>query len=239
MRPIIGILAEIDNEFSTRVQKPYISAIEKSGGLPILLPYVTDDETIESFISICDGFFFTGGADIDPQRYGEKAKATCGEIQVNRDELEFKVFQKVINTSKPIIAICRGAQLVNAALGGTLYQDIPSEIDTQILHRQIEPKFSPSHDVQVIANTPLYEIVGTDRIKGNSFHHQAIKTLGYGLEIMAVADDGIIEAVYSKGKQYLRAYQWHPERLRESDKHNRLIFDDFLKNIYAWRSCTI
>lgn len=232
MAHIIGILAEVDSDFNTRVQPPYIKAIELAGGLPVLLPYVSDEETIESFISICDGFFFTGGADVDPKRYGEQPKSTCGDIQYNRDTLEFKVFEKVINTSKPILAICRGAQLVNVALGGTLYQDIPSEIDTQISHRQSEPKFSPSHEVQVIANTPLYEIVGKDRIKGNSFHHQAIKTLGDGLEIMAVADDGIIEAVYSKGKQYLRAYQWHPERLCESDKHNRLIFDDFIKACY-------
>lgn len=229
MAHIIGILAEVDSDFNTRVQPPYIKAIELAGGLPVLLPYVSDEETIESFISICDGFFFTGGADVDPKRYGEQPKSTCGDIQYNRDTLEFKVFEKVINTSKPILAICRGAQLVNVALGGTLYQDIPTEIDTSISHRQTEPKFSPSHDVSVIENTPLYTLVGVERIKGNSFHHQSIKTLGKGLEIMALASDGVVEAAYLSGERYLRAYQWHPERLCASDKHNRLIFDDFIK----------
>ncbi len=228
MRPIIGILAEIDDAFVTRVQDPYIHAIEISGGLPVLLPYVSNEETIKSFVDLCNGFFFTGGADIDPQRYGESAKAFCGEIQSHRDELEFKVFQKAMKTSKPILAVCRGAQLVNVALGGTLYQDIPSEIHTKISHRQIEPKFSPSHEVQAIVNTPLYEMLGADRITANSFHHQSVKTLGDGLEIMATADDGIVEAFYLTGKHYIRAYQWHPERLIETDSHNRMIFEDYI-----------
>lgn len=134
----------------------------------------------------------------------------------------------MIKTSKPILAICRGAQLVNVALGGTLYQDIPSEVPTKILHKQSEPDFSPSHDVKIMNNTPLYEMMRTEQIKGNSFHHQAIKALGKGLEIMAIAEDGIIEGVYSSGKQYVRAYQWHPERLFDTDAQSRMIFEDFI-----------
>ena len=228
MRPIIGVLAEIDNELSTKVLNTYIHAIEMSGGIPILFPYVVECKTIEHLIDICDGFLFTGGVDIDPKRYGEEASENIGEIQIHRDEFEFQVFEKVINTSKPILAICRGSQLVNVALGGTLYQDIPSEMKTNISHRQNEPKFSYSHDVRIIVNTPLYEMMGNERIKANSFHHQAIKTLGKGLEIMAVADDGIIEAVYSSGKQYIRAYQWHPEMLFKIDAQSRKIFENFI-----------
>ena len=228
MRPIIGVLAEIDNELSTRVKNPYIHAIERSGGIPVLFPYVDDGETVERLVDICDGFFFTGGADIDPKHYGEEPRETVVNVQKHRDEFEFNVFQKVINTSKPILAICRGAQLINVALGGTLYQDIPSEVDTKIAHRQSESKFSPSHDVRIMVDTPLYETTQAERIKANSFHHQAIKALGKGLEIMAVAEDGIIEAVYLPGRQYVRAYQWHPERLFETDLENRMIFKDFI-----------
>lgn len=229
MKPIIGILAEVDIECNTKVQSAYINAIEQSGGFPILLPYVKETDTIEGFVNLCDGFLFTGGADLAPQRYGEHPKATCGATECNRDELEFKVFQKVIGTSKPILAICRGTQLVNVALGGKLYQDIPSEIPTQISHRQCEPKFSPSHSIKVLQNTPLFNLMEKERISANSFHHQAIKTLGEGLKVMALADDDIIEAIYLTGERYLRAYQWHPERLCETDAHNRLIFDDFIK----------
>ena len=228
MRPIIGVLAEVDAELNTRVQNSYIHAIEKAGGTPVLFPYVDENGTIERLVDICDGFVFTGGTDIFPKRYGEEAGEHLGELQENRDDLEFHFFQKVIKTSKPLLAICRGAQLVNVALGGTLYQDIPTELSTNIAHRQNEPKFSPSHDVKIVANTPLHEMMGTEKIKGNSFHHQAIKTLGKGLEIMAFAEDGIIEAVYLCGKRYIRAYQWHPERLFETDTQNRMIFEDFI-----------
>ena len=193
------------------------------------MPYVSDDSAIEAFVTLCDGFFFTGGADVSPTRYGEQPKPACGDIQYNRDELEYRVLEQALRTAKPILAVCRGAQLVNVAFGGTLYQDIPSEMDTSIPHRQSEPKFSPSHSVTVWENTPLRALTGRERIPANSFHHQAIKTLGTGLEIMATADDGIVEAVYLPQVRYLRAYQWHPERLYENDRYNRLIFEDFIK----------
>lgn len=228
MRPLIGMLVEIDNELSAKVLNTYVHAIERTGGIPIPFPYVDEDETVDRLIDSCDGFLFTGGVDIDPVRYGEEAGEYIGDIQRHRDEFEFNVFQRVIKTSKPILAICRGAQLVNVALGGTLYQDIPSEVQTKISHRQSEPKFSFSHDVRIMPDTPLYEMMGTEQIHANSFHHQAIKALGKGLEVMAIAEDGIIEAVYLPGERYVRAYQWHPERLVDADTHNRMIFEDFI-----------
>lgn len=230
MRPIVGILAVVDGERNSSVFKTYIEVIERSGGLPLLLPYVESDDAIEEFVSLCDGFFFTGGVDISPSRYGEEIKPTCDETQIYRDELEFKVFDTAFKAQKPILGVCRGAQLVNVALGGTLYQDLPTETDSQIAHRQTEGRFEYSHDVNIIENTPLYELMGKKRIRANSFHHQAIKKPGAGLKIMATADDGVVEAVYYDGGQYLRAYQWHPERLYDADEFNRSIFDDFVKN---------
>ena len=229
MKPIIGMLAQIDDERTSKIVNAYTNAIESSGGIPILLPYVKNEETIESFVNMCDGFLFSGGVDIAPARYGEETKPTCGQIQLYRDELEFKIFDKAIAAKKPILAICRGAQLVNVALGGTLYQDIPSEIDTYIRHEQSEGKCESSHTVKLIDDTPLAELVGTTTMHANSFHHQAIKSLGKGLKVMAVADDDIIEAIYLNKEQYLRAYQWHPERLYDEIEQNRLIFDDFIK----------
>ena len=197
MKPIIGMLAEVDDELSVKLQNSYVKAIERSGGIPIILPYVTDGETVKQFVELADGFCFTGGVDVEPRHYGEQTKDTCGDIQRARDELEFKVFEEVVHTNKPILAICRGIQFVNVALGGTLYQDIPTELETTMLHRQTEPKDTPSHEVNVLENTPLHELVGgANRITANSFHHQAIKTLGKGLAVMSRADDGIIEAVF-------------------------------------------
>ena len=227
--PIIGILGIVDDEIITKLQNTYTRAIEGSGGMPILLPYVEKDESIDEFVNLCDGFLFTGGVDVDPKYYGENKKSTCGDIQPYRDELEIKSFEKIYKTKKPIMAICRGAQLVNVALGGTLYQDIPTEIESYVLHKQCEPKDSPSHDVNVIENTPLFELARSERVKANSFHHQAIKALGNGLCVMATADDGIIEAVYSELYPYLRAYQWHPERLFDFDSLNHAVFEDFIR----------
>ncbi len=228
-KTVIGVIAVVDNELNTRVQNTYISAIEKAGGVPVLLPYVKTYESIDAFVRLCDGFLFTGGVDVDPSRYGEEKKASCGEIQLFRDELEFRAFEKIYSLNKPIMAICRGAQLVNVALGGTLYQDIPSEIKTEIKHVQAEDKTFPSHSVNITSDTPLYDLISKNVMKANSFHHQAIKKLGKGLEVMALADDGITEAVYSVEMRYLRAYQWHPERIIDTDSDNFLLFTDFIK----------
>ena len=173
---IIGILGIVDDEIVTKLQNTYTHAIEASCAAPMLLPYVEKDESIDTFVDICDGFLFTGGVDVDPRRYGEEKKDTCGSIQHYRDELEFKVFKKIYATKKPVMAICRGAQFVNVALGGTLYQDIPTEIPSDISHTQSEAKDSPSHAVKVILGTPLESLVLKERISANSFHHQAIKS---------------------------------------------------------------
>lgn len=233
MKPIIGILAGIDNDRITKLQSTYTVAIEKSGGVPIILPYIENEKTFEAFAAHCDGFLFSGGGDVDPKHYGEERKETCGGSEPYRDAHELAMFKKIAETSKPILAICRGIQLVNVALGGTLYQDIPTEKPSDIPHRQTEPKDLPSHSVTVKEDTPLFKLIGKTSMNGNSFHHQAVKDLGNGLSVMATTDDGIIEAVYLKGEQYLRAYQWHPERLCNTDTDNKLIFDDFINACMA------
>ena len=225
---IIGILGVVDDEVTTKLQNTYTKAIERAGGAPVLLPYVENDESIDAFVGICDGFLFTGGVDIDPRYYGEEKKENCGDIQRYRDELEFKAFEKIYPTHKPIMAICRGAQFINVALGGTLYQDIPSEVKSDICHRQTEPKDIPSHKVKILKGTPLEALISNYTVKANSFHHQAIKTLGKNLAVMALADDEIIEAIYSTESRYIRAYQWHPERLIETETTNMELFRDFV-----------
>ena len=228
MATLIGLLAEVTDERDSALLYPYAKSIERAGGVPLLLPYVEDAEAVSAFVRLCDGFFFTGGADISPSRYGEDTKPTCGAVQLFRDDLEFRVLDEVLRTSKPILAVCRGAQVVNAALGGTLYQDLPTECPSELLHRQVEERFTPSHEVAILEGTPLYDLVGAARMQANSFHHQAVKALGEGLCVMAEADDGVIEAFYLEGERYLRAYQWHPERLAHTNGDNHRIFEDFV-----------
>jgi len=229
MKPVIGMLAEVDDDRVSRMLYPYAKVIEESGGLPVLLPYVNDPEALARFVALCDGFCFTGGADMHPSYYREEMLPVCGTVYPCRDTLEMEVFPLAFSSQKPILGICRGAQIINVALGGTLYQDIPTQLQTDISHRQTEPRFSFSHDVKVLPGTPLHNLVGKDRIRANSFHHQAVKDLGQGLSVMALADDGVIEAMYLEGTQYLRAYQWHPERLFDVSDENRAIFDDFIR----------
>lgn len=228
MKPIIGLLAGVDDERTTSVPHAYVSAIQNAGGVPVLIPYTSNEDVINALVSMCDGFCFTGGVDIDPCHYGENIQPECGSIQSYRDKLELSLFPKIFNTGVPIMGICRGAQLINVALGGTLYQDIPSEIDTAISHNQSAPRTEYSHDVAIRPGTPLYELLGEERIRANTFHHQAIKALGRGLEVMARADDGIIEAVYLPGERYLQAYQWHPERLCDRDDYQKAILREFI-----------
>lgn len=231
MAAIIGILAQIDDEKNATLASAYARAIENSGGIPMVFPYTDSQETLDKLIKACGGILFSGGCDIDPKYYGEAASALCGTTQRYRDELEFAVFRKAIAAGKPIMGICRGAQLINVALGGTLYQDIPSEYATDIIHRQKEDKTQPSHGVNIVGGTPLYELVGKDSMIANSFHHQAVKKPGENLRVMAKSDDGIIEAMYLPGYSFLRAYQWHPERLCEQNLDNKSLFDEFIESV--------
>ena len=228
MIPVIGISAEVDNERDIKLKNTYVHAIEASGGLPLVLPYTNDPNTMQSFVDLCDGFLFTGGDDVAPHRFGEEPKDSCGDVQLFRDEYEFLLLKQAMKTAKPILAICRGIQLVNVAFGGTLYQDIPSEKPSQILHRQTDFGSTPAHTVSVLPDTPLAALMGKDTLRVNSLHHQAIKVLGDRLAVMAVSEDDLIEALYLPEAQYLRALQWHPERMFDTDAGSRLIFADFV-----------
>ena len=234
MIPKIGLIGNIENDLHLDIHGAYGRSIECSGALPLVLPYIEDERIIDEFVCLCDGFLFSGGVDLEPSLYGEEKKPTCKTTEPNRDRLELTVFHKVYASGKPILGICRGIQFINAALGGTLYQDIPTEYDTQMHHNQLEGKYDASHPILVDKSSPLFQIVSKETVTGNSFHHQAIKRLSDELCVMARAEDGIIEAVYAPGHPYLFAYQWHPERLyRYAD--NKALFDDFVKACKANR----
>lgn len=162
---IIGLSATVDNERKLTEAYQYTKAIELSGGIPIIFPYTDKKETLKSFVKMCDGFSFTGGADVTPSRYGEEKSAECGTTQPYRDELEFALFEEIVKSGKPIIGICRGLQLINAALGGTLYQDINSQYKTSIMHRHDTSKFDLYHHVRIIENTPLSRLTSNGKYK--------------------------------------------------------------------------
>ena len=228
---VIGILPCKMNSDISEIRHSYTRATEMCGGVPLMLPYTRERSVIYEFTEICDGFLFTGGVDVEPSRYGQKTVGKGIELSPMRDEFELSLFSLIYKTKKPILAICRGIQLVNVCLGGTLYQDIESEIDCALKHSLPSQKFA--HTVKIVKGTPLYQLAKREFIKVNSAHHQAIATLGHSLAVMATAPDGIIEAVYSTSYPYLRAYQWHPERTTSHDLCSKAIFWDFIKNCKA------
>ena len=228
MKPLIGITASIDDKTSLSSFFAYARAIERAGGLPLVLPYLETSDALDDFIAACDGIFLTGGMDIEPSRYGEEKHPKCGECQPNRDTLEYAVLSRALKADKPILAICRGHQLVNVYLGGTLYQHLPEERPSDIPHVQAGDPFIPSHPILIEDGSPLSSLIGKREMCGNSFHHQAVKTLGKGLTVTAKSPDGLIEGLTLQSVTYLRTYQWHPERLIDTDRDSLLLFEDFI-----------
>ena len=189
-----------------------MNAVIAAGGVPLVLPLIDDETDINALAQLCDGFLFTGGPDVHPALYKEDAMRYCGSIDDRRDTLELHLFHEVSRLDKPIFGICRGIQLINAALGGSLYQDIPAQVQGEpIVHDQHRPYHVPVHSVMVDRGSQLYHIVGQEELMVNSMHHQAIKAIAPSLACAAMTKDDLIECVEVPGKRFLMAVQWHPE----------------------------
>lgn len=230
-KPLIGVLPLYDSEKDSYWMLPgYMKGVEEAGGIPVMLPLTTDREMILTLAETFDGFLFTGGHDINPQLYGEQAEAVCGEICEERDAMETALFERILELDKPAFGICRGLQLFNALLGGTLYQDLPSQRQTEIRveHKQTPPYTSPVHNLFIDKESPLYPLVQSDSLPVNSYHHQGIKDLSPQLTALAKAEDGLIEAVLMPGKKFIWAVQWHPEFSYKEDDYNFKLFTQFV-----------
>jgi putative glutamine amidotransferase len=204
----------------------YIRAVQQAGGVPVLLPPQLDADSLDVLWSRLDGIVLTGGGDIDPRRFGETPHASVYDVSAARDDLELTLSRRSVEDDVPLLAICRGVQVLNVALGGTLYQDIPSDIPGSLLHSQKAPRMEPTHPVKVMGEgTRLGAIAGAPELAVNSMHHQAIRTLGEGLRDVAWAPDGVIEAVELPGDdRFVLGVQWHPEELVGHDDAARRLF---------------
>jgi putative glutamine amidotransferase len=221
-RPAIGITTSVSVEqYPERayVNAAYIRAVQGAGGIPILLPPQLSEEVGRELFRRIDGLLLTGGGDLDPGRFGEVAHATVSEVSVARDDLELALVEAALSTETPLFAICRGIQVLNVALGGTLWQDVPSDVGTSVTHSQKERRDRATHDVTVSGETRLAEALGAHELAVNSFHHQAIRKLGRGLRDVAWAPDGVIEGVeLAETPTLVLGVQWHPEELVEHDR---------------------
>jgi len=229
-KPMIGLTSHWDSQRCGYWMLPYyFKCVEAAGGIPVLLPYLSDEEMLRQAAQELDGVLLTGGVDVTPAFYGEETLESCGEICAERDRMEKVLFEVALAADKPMLGICRGIQVINVLLGGTLYQDVPTQMQAaeQVCHRANPPHYDHIHEVEILPQTPLYELLGAERVLVNSMHHQAIRVLAPELAAMAYAPDGVIEAVYMPKAHYLRAVQWHPERLEE-DEASRALFSDFV-----------
>lgn len=212
MKKVIGIISLWDStKDSIWLVPTYATGIEKVGGLPIILPLTNNIENILQMCNMCDGFLFTGGHDVNPKMYNEKLTAQCGEVCNIRDNMEKVIFNYALKQNKSVLGICRGIQLINVLCGGTLYQDLPTQYKSSINHVQKPPYDIPQHSVSILKDTPLFQTIRKSKIYVNSYHHQAVKTLGKGLKVSAISEDNLIEGIYIEDKNFIQAIQWHPE----------------------------
>ena len=207
------------NDDNSRMTSPkrYTDRLIELGALPLITPNLTDESEVDELVSVCDGVLFTGGDDVDPALYGREKEPDCGFITRYRDDFEIKLLKSAMRAEKPVFGICRGIQILNVALGGTLVQHKPG-------HQGV------LHEVGIEKDSRLYRLLGSDRIKTNSFHHQHIDGVCPGARITAYAEDGTPEALEIDDYPFFLGVQWHPEVLsgEECDGWSKIIIGAFV-----------
>ncbi len=239
MRPVIGIMSQPKQAVSASgnldshvIGHTYTDGVLRAGGIPvILLPVPSED--IATLLDRLDGIVFTGGGDIDSGRYGEDPHPELRKVNAARDEFELAVVHAAKSRRLPVLAICRGLQVMNVALGGTLIQDIPSIIGSTD-HGVIGDAVYEAHQpVTIDADSDIAKAVGKTELMVNSIHHQAVKNLAPGFRAVAWADDGVIEGIQHEDDEWpLLAVQWHPEFLGDNcDEASHLLFEAFVESV--------
>lgn len=215
---LIGISSlnrRIDQKLNMRLPYSYIDPVKKCGGTPLGIPILVDQDYIDDIVNTIDGLIIPGGDDINPKLFHEGRLPYTEGIDDDLDEFQIKLVLKALEKDIPILGICRGHQLLNIALSGTLYQDIREmNRDEWIVHNQLKHGYSDEqtvHEVIFKENSILEKLYG-EKIMTNSFHHQAVKQLGDGLEAIGKTRDGVVEAMVSKNHRFAISVQWHPER---------------------------
>jgi putative glutamine amidotransferase len=241
MRPIIGVTSGETNNLkfplSPHVQGQqftYIESVVRAGGTPIILPIVKNDEVLRQLYEQCDALLLAGGNDVDPNLYGAKIGPNATDIRRHRDDQEIQLLKWALQDDKPLLAICRGMQVLNVALDGTLYQDIPTDLPDAEKHElhsnhNADREHHIAHQLKIAPDSQLAKILGVVTIPTNAYHHQALRELGEGLIATAWAEDGIIEAVELADQKFAVGVQSHPEALESKIETGwRKLFTEFV-----------
>jgi putative glutamine amidotransferase len=213
-RPAIGVAIENARQEPEvfRLREDYVRSVETAGGLPLVVAPGRPEDAPE-FLDHVAGLLLTGGADIHPRHYGEEPHEKLGPTFADRDAFELALCREALRRDLPILAICRGHQVLNVATGGTLIQDIPSEVPGARAHDPDVERWETCHEVEILPGTRLREILGTERAAVNSFHHQSVKQLGRDLVLSARSSDGVVEGIEMprRSRRFVVGVQWHPE----------------------------
>ncbi len=235
-KPLIGITCNFDtkdtigivSDMGVKEQKwhfladNYVNALEFVGGIPVMLPICKKFETVATLLGSLDGVLISGGNDVSPECYGEKPVEECGTTVTDRDEQDIAIMQYVASkTEMPLLGICRGLQVMNVALGGSLYQDLCKEGFRQH-SREDSPMNKPVHTVRLERGTRLFNIYGQEVLQVNSYHHSAVKNLAPECVVAGKSEEGVVEAIERRGNRFFLAVQWHPEMMYDDTKQQEL-----------------
>lgn len=228
-RPLIGItsvyyVSDDGDPAQTRVNFTYILAVAENDGVPVVLPTIDDEHALDRYLRVLDGLVLIGGADIPPSAYGEQPHETVEPLPRQRYDFERKLIARWLSSGKPLLGICLGMQFTNVVAGGTMIQDIPSEIGTTINHRSYHP-------VQIEPGSLLAELLGAREARVLSYHHQAVDDLGENLKVIARSEDGVVEALERTDGPFGLFVQWHPEQMADR-QHRDAIYGALI------RACT-
>jgi putative glutamine amidotransferase len=240
MAPLIGISTGFAAKGApgAQVNASYLFAVQQAGGVPVLLPPQLSEEASERLFASLDGLLLTGGGDIQPGRYGEEPAGTnVDSVSLERDALEFAAIDAALERDLPILGLCRGAQILNVCFGGSLHQNIPADHpDSAVNHAVPQPREGPAHDVAVEPGSLLHRAVQARAFGVNSRHHQAVKSPGYGMEVVARAPDGVIEGIELVARRFVLGVQWHPEDMAGHFESADRLFTAFVRAAGGWPS---
>lgn len=206
----------------------YVEAVAGAGGAALVVPPGQDKYVVAGLCELAEAILIPGGVDVDPQHYDEEPLAVNGRVEPLVDEVDLLLARYALSSGKPLLAICRGCQVMNVAAGGSLVQDLIRQNFTQKQHYQNAPRWHATHHIDIVKGSLLHRVLGTDRLLVNSFHHQAVHTTGRGLVVTAQATDGVIEAIECPSHPFALGVQWHPEAMISRSTIQQRLFKQFI-----------
>ncbi len=243
-KPLIGCttyrLTSAENNLPLFALRPaYVAAVRAAGGIPVLIPLGAPLEELHAIFDQVDGLLIPGGGDIEPGLYGgQNDHELVAEVDSDRDRVEIELVRRAVEAQKPLLAICRGLQVFNVAMGGSLWEDVYSEMPEAMFHAyvDIKPREFIAHEVTIAAKSRLARQLGVEALAVNSLHHQGIRKLAAGITAVAHAPDGLIEAIEIPSHPYAIGVQWHPEDLAPTDPAMQALFDGLVQAALASKS---